>query len=129
MSYLPFTILAYLLNSIAVTIDKFLLNKIIPNPLTYIFYISAFSLLILFALPYTLTPKPYTLFLASLSTLLWSLGAYLMFAAIKKGQVSKVVPTIGTLIPLMLFVHAGLFGTITQNQVIAVGILILGLII
>lgn len=128
MSYLPITILAYLLNSIAVIIDKFLLNKSIPNPLTYIFYISIFSLLILFALPFTLYPSPFTLFLASASTLLWTIGAYLMFAAVKKGQVSRVVPVIGTLIPLMLLIHAAFFGTISLNQSLAVGILIAGLI-
>ena len=128
MSYLPFTILAYFLNSIAVTIDKFLLIKSIPNPLTYIFYISVFSLLILLAFPFTLPPSPFTLALASISTILWSLGAYLMFVAIKIGQVSRVVPVIGTLIPLMLLAHAVFFGTISQNQFIAVGILILGLI-
>lgn len=128
MSYLPFTILAYLLNSLAVTIDKFLLVRSIPHPLTYIFYISAFSLLILFALPYTLTPKPYALFLASISTLLWSLGAYLMFAAIQKGQVSRVVPVIGTLVPLLLLIHSAVFGTITHSQLVAVVVLIMGLI-
>lgn len=135
MSYLPITILAYLLNSIAVTIDKFLLVKSIPNPLTYVFYISVFSLLILFAFPFTLYPSPFTLyplpftlFLASVSTLLWTMGAYFMFAAIKKGEVDKVVPAIGTLIPLLLFAHAAFFSTITQTQLLSVGILIIGLV-
>lgn len=128
MSYLPFTIAAYLLNSIAVTIDKFLLTKSLPNPLTYIFYISAFSLVVLLTLPFTLLPSPFTLLLASLSTLLWTLGAYLMFKAMQKGQVSRVVPIIGTLIPLILLVHASLFNTITQSQSLAVLILILGLV-
>lgn len=128
MSYLPITILAYLLNSIAVTIDKFLLVRRIPNPLTYVFYISVFSLLVLLALPYTLIPKPYTLFLASISTLLWNLGAYLMFKAIQKEQVSRVVPVIGTLIPLLLLIHAAVFGTLTQNQLVAVVVLIIGLV-
>lgn len=60
MSYLPFAILAYLLNSLAVTIDKILLVRSIPNPLTYIFYISAFSLLILLALPFTYQPSVFS---------------------------------------------------------------------
>lgn len=127
MSYLPFTILAYLLNSIAVTIDKFLLTGRIPNPLTYIFYISAFSLLILLAFPFTLSPSPFIFLLASISTLLWTLGAYLMFKAIKTGQVSRVVPVIGTLVPLLLLIHAGFFGTLSQSEILAVIILILGL--
>lgn len=128
MSHLPFTILAYLLNSIAVTIDKFLLVGRIPNPLTYIFYISAFSLLILVAFPMTSSPSLLVFLLASISTLLWSLGAYLMFAAIQKGQVSRVVPVIGTLVPLLLLIHAAFFGTITQTQLLAVVVLIIGLV-
>ena len=128
MSYLPYTILAYLFNSIAVIIDKFLLVKSIPNPLTYVFYISAFSLLTLLALPFTLSPSPFTLTLSSLSTLLWTLGAYLMFKAIQIGQVSRVVPIIGALIPIILLIHAFIFTTITNSQLLASGILILGLI-
>lgn len=135
MSYLIFTILAYLFNSIAVTIDKFLLVKAIPNPLTYVFYISVFSLLILFALPFTparlasgSVAGGLTLFLASLSTLLWTLGAYLMFKAIQIGQVSRVVPIIGALIPIILLIHAFIFSTITNSQLLASVILILGLI-
>lgn len=128
MSYLPFTILAYLLNSIAVTIDKFLLVGRIPNPLTYIFYINAFSLLMLTVLPLTRVPSPLVFLLASVSTLLWSLGAYLMFKAIQKGQVSRVIPVIGTLVPLLLLIHAAVFGTITWNQLVAVVVLIIGLV-
>lgn len=128
MSYLPIALLAYLLNSIAVTIDKFLLVRSIPNPLTYIFYISIFSLLILAALPFTHFPSFLVFLLASSSTLLWTLGAYLMFAAIKVGQVARVVPVIGTLIPLLLLIHASFAQTITQTQSLAVLILTGGLI-
>lgn len=129
MSYLPVTILAYLLNSIAVIIDKFLLNKAIPNPLTYVFYISMFSLVMLLALPFTHLPSIPIFVLASLSTLFWTLGAYLMFKAIKIGQVSSVVPIIGTLIPVLLLLHAAFFAVLPQSQLLAAGILILGLII
>lgn len=127
MTQLPFTLLAYFFNSLSVTADKFLLNKAIPDPLIYVFYISLFSLLGLFALPFTLTPLPFTLFLASVSTLLWTLGAYLMFKALKMGQVSRVIPVIGTLIPLFLLCLA--FQSITNNQFWAVLILILGMIV
>lgn len=127
MSYLPFTLLAYLLNSMAVTIDKFLLVKSIPNPLTYIFYISAFSLLMLAALPFTHYPAANVFLLTSSSTLLWTVGAYLMFSAMRKGQLSRVVPVIGTLIPLILLTHASFFKTISQTQSLAVVILVLGL--
>jgi len=129
MSYLPVTILAYFLNALAVTTDKFLLNKFIPDPLSYVFYFSLYSLSAILLLPFTHIPGFYVFFLASSSTLLWTLGAYFMFKALKIGQVSRVVPLIGALTPLFLFLHASFFATITINQSWAVGFLIIGLIL
>lgn len=127
MSHLPFTLLAYFFNALSVLANKKLLNTSIPDPLVYVFYISLFSLPALFAIPFTLPPSPYTLTLASLSTILWTLGAYFMFKALKLGQVSRVIPLIGTLIPLFLICLA--FGSITNTQLWAVLILILGMVV
>ena len=126
MTHLPFTLLAYFFNALSVLANKFLLNKAIPDPLIYVFYISLFSLLILFALPFTLSPSPLTLFLASISTLLWTTGLYFMFKALKLGQVSRVIPIIGTLIPIILLIFA--YQLVTQTQIWAVLLLILGMI-
>src|SRR3990167_5936119 len=82
----------------------------------------------LLGLPFAHMPTGFVFILASLSTFLWTIGAYLMFAAIKNEAVSRVVPTIGTLIPLILFAHAAIFSTISQTQILAVGILVLGLV-
>ncbi len=129
MSYLPFALLAYLLNSASVTIDKLLLSKNIPNPLIYIFYFSMVSLLALLLLPFTHFPHFNVLFLASLSTLLWTTGAYFMFKALQVGLVSRVIPVIGTLIPIILLFNAFFSGNVTQNQTWAVIVLVLGLMI
>lgn len=128
MAHLPFTILAYFLNAVSTTTDKFLLTKSIPNPLVYIFYFSAFSTLPLFLLPFTHIPTPLAFSLASTSTVLWTLGAYFMFKALQVGQVSRVIPIIGTIIPIILLSEAVLNKTITQNQGLAVLILVLGII-
>lgn len=126
--YLPITIIAYILNGIAVTIDKILLNKVIPNPLVYIFYISIISCLALFALPLTHTPAAEVFILASASTILWTMGAYFMFGALKVGQISRVIPVIGTLNPLILFVLAIWAASITASQIWAVILLIPGMV-
>ncbi len=128
MNYLPFTLIAYFLNSLSVTINKILLNKSIPDPFVYVFYISVFSLILLPALPFTHLPANEALILASISTLLWTLGAYLMFKALKVGLLSRVIPIIGTLIPLLLLGQALTSSTISINQTWAVGFLVLGLI-
>lgn len=128
MSHLPFTLLAYFFNALSVLSSKFLLNRIIPDPLVYIFYISLFSLLIIFALPFTRVPTLEVFNLASLSTLLWTFGAYFMFKALKIGSVARVIPIIGTLIPLILLIFASGTNAISPTQAWAVGILIFGMV-
>lgn len=128
MGYLPVTIIAYLLNATAVTIDKFLLTKHIPNPLIYVFYFSLVSCVALVLLPFAPLPSFEALILSSVSTLLWTVGAYFMFKALQEGQVSRVIPVIGTLIPLFLLVAGLIEGNVTVGQGYAIGILVLGLI-
>lgn len=127
MNHLPFTLLAYFLNSISVTTNKFLLNKAIPDPFLYIFYVSVFSLTALPAIIFIPTPTPQAFLAASLSTLLWTLGAYFMYWALKVGQMSRVIPVIGTLIPLILLFAASKLASISQTQTLAVVILIFGM--
>src|SRR5689334_3405865 len=129
MSYLPLTLLAYFFNSVSVTVDKVLLTKTIQNPLVYIFYISLVSLLALLLLPLTHLPTFYVLLLASLSTILWTTGLYFLYRGLQVGLVSRVVPVIGSLVPLILLLNASLTNSITIDQAWAVGILILGLVV
>ncbi len=128
MSHLPFTLLAYLFNALAVLTNKFLLNKTIPDPLIYVFYISLVSLLAILALPFTKIPSLEVWFLASSSTILWTLGAYFMFKALKIGQVSRVIPIIGTLVPLVLLVFASQTNSVSPLQTLAISLLILGMV-
>lgn len=129
MSHLPFTILAYLLNGVAVLVDKFLLTKAIPDPLIYVFYFSLVSLVVLFILPFVPNPGMFVFILASISTLLWTTGAYSMLKGLQIGQASRVIPIIGTLIPLILLAFYGITSqSLTINQIWAATILTLGLI-
>ena len=128
MSHIPFTLTAYLFNAFSVLANKFLLNKTIPDPLIYVFYISLASLLAVFCLPFTKIPSFEVFLIASLSTMLWTLGAYFMFKALKIGQVSRVIPIIGTAIPLILLSFASGTHAISENQTWAVLILVGGMI-
>lgn len=129
MNYIFIAISAYLLNAVSVTIDKLLITKTIPDPLVYIFYFSLISIIALFALPFVSLPEINVLVLASISTLLWTSGAYFMLKALKIGQVSRVIPIIGTIIPLILLVQAVVSFSITETQILGVIFLILGLIL
>lgn len=128
MNHLPFTLTAYFFNALSVLTNKFLLNKAIPDPLVYIFYISLVSLLAILALPFTSKPNLEVFAFSSVSTLLWTFGAYFMFKALKLGQVSRVIPTIGVLIPLILLIFASQTQAISVPQSLAVLILVLGMI-
>ena len=128
MGHLPFAVTAYLLNGIAVTIDKFLLSKQIPDPLTYVFYFSLISLATLLFIPFVEAPSLNIILIASLSTLIWTIGAYFMFKALQIGQVSRVIPVIGTLIPIFLLIKGFITGTINSGQTTAILFLVLGLI-
>lgn len=127
--YVPFTLTAYLFNGIAVLIDKYLLTGEVAKPFAYIFYISCFSLIILLLTPFVSAPSLIVFFLASVSTLLWTSGAYFLYRALQVGIASRVVPVIGTLIPTLLLVEAILVGSISLWQIIGVIFLIGGLIL
>ena len=127
MSYLPFAILAQVLNSVAVTIDKFLLTKTIPDPLIYIFYFSLISLLALLITPFVHLPTEAVLTLASLSTLCWTAGAYFMLSALKSGQAQRVIPIIGAATPIFLIFFS--FGGLTFSQLEAIALLVAGLLL
>ena len=130
MTHIPIVILAYTLNGIAVLVDKVILTKHVPNPLTIIFYFSAFSALALLVLPFVNVPTLNIFILASLSTLLWTTGVYFYFSAVKIGQPSRVIPVIGSLIPIFLIIYYGTLNqTISQPEILAALVLIVGMIV
>lgn len=127
MNYLLIAITAYLLNAVSVTIDKILLVKRLPNPALYVFYISVFSLVVLVLAPITPFPNFGAFLIASMSSLLWTLGAYFMFKALKTGEASRVIPVIGSLIPVILLLMSAISGNINLNEIWATIILLIGL--
>jgi uncharacterized membrane protein len=123
MSYLPFALLAYFFNGIAVLVDKFLLSTKIKDPLVYIFYISLFSFLLVFLLPLTHVPKLNVFIIASVSTIIWTLGLYFYYKALQVGLVSRVVPIIGVLIPIFLTAEALFTKSVSQMEFVAILVL------
>lgn len=129
MSYIPFTLLAYFLSGIAVLVDKFLLTSKITNPLIYVFYLSLVSLLILVLIPFIVFPSLVVFLLASISTIVWTSGLVFMYLALKEGLVTRVIPVNGTLIPIFLLIAAIFTKSVTDIEIAAILVLILGLIL
>lgn len=128
MLYLPIALLAYFFNSISITISRLLLVEDFHNPLVYIFYISIFSFVGLLAFPFTHLPTWEVIGLSSASTVLWTLGAFFLFKALRIGQTDRVVPIIGTLIPLFLLFQGAVTNTLSLNELWAIIVLLLGLV-
>lgn len=129
MRHIPFAVTAYFLNGVAVLVDKAMLTKHVPNPLTLVFYFSAFSALALVVVPFLPLPTLTVFAIASTSTILWTIGAYFYFVATKIGQPSRVIPIIGSLNPLFLIIYYGFINqSITQTELIAASILVLGMV-
>lgn len=128
MPHLPFTLTAYFFNAASTTIDKFLLTKSVSHPLVYLWYLSIFSLAGILPLPFTHFPPAAALVLASTAQLIWLGGAYAMFWALRIGQITRVVPLIGTLIPIFLLIEAVVSRSLTYSQISAVLLLLGGIV-
>ncbi len=130
MLWLYITILAYFLNAISITIDKFLITKEIPKPAAYTFNIGMLNIfIVLVLLPWSfhwLTPRQ--IFWALSGGALFTAALYFMYQALKRYEASRLAPYIGSLNPLFIFVLASLFlgETLTHRQLIAFFLILIG---
>lgn len=110
MSWLTITIGAYFLNAIAITIDKFLLTKRIPNPAVYTFFICALSIIALGLAPWGLAWYGLaSTAVALVAGMIFAASLWTMFAALERAEASRVTPIIGGLQPIIIAVLAWLF--------------------
>ncbi|OGY44845.1 MAG: hypothetical protein A3B89_04750 [Candidatus Buchananbacteria bacterium RIFCSPHIGHO2_02_FULL_40_13] len=110
MTWLIITVIAYLLNALAVTIDKFLLSKKISNPAVYAFFIATLSLLALVFLPFGF--KFYSIIqilIAITAGIIFTFSLLFMFKALGQNEASRITPFIGGLQPIFVFVLALIF--------------------
>ncbi len=109
--WLQITIFAYFLNAVAISIDKFLLNKEIPRPSAYTFNIGVLNILIILVLaPFALSLISLKLiFISILAGLFFILALFLLYTALKNSDASQIVPFIGSLNPVFIFFLASIF--------------------
>lgn len=133
ISWLLVIILAYFFFSLASLGDKLVLARR-SNPAVYTFYVGFFSILMFLIIPFInfRFPEFKTLFWIVLEALVYIIGLYTMYAAIKKFDVSKVITTIGATQPVFIFGLTWLFWgpqILEQKLIFAFAILLLGSII
>lgn len=110
MFWFPITIISYSLNSVALLMDKFLLEKKIPNPAIYTLAICLLGVVAVVLLPFNWQqPSSLELFWALASGIIFTPALYFMFLALKHGESSRIVPFLGGLQPIIILPLAWYF--------------------
>lgn len=110
IGFLPIAILAYALNAGSIIIDKILLQKSIPNPIAYVFFICVLGLLTVFLIPFGFTlPDLQVVLLCAFSGISFAAALFAMFTSLKNQEASIVGPIVGSFNPLFTIVIGFLF--------------------
>ena len=133
MYWLIAAVSAYLFFGVASLGDKLVLSGK-PKPKSYTFYVGAFGLLAVFLIPFAKFnfSDSSTWMWIALDGLVHVLGLYIMYVAVEKFDISKVVATIGATQPIFIFILTWLFWgpqVIHATYILAFIILFLGSII
>ncbi|HWQ99556.1 MAG TPA: EamA family transporter [Candidatus Methylomirabilis sp.] len=130
--WLVWALAGHLANGAAFVIDNTLLRKSFKRPATYAGIIGLLGVLTVILLPFgvrmpTLAGLPWIVI--SGATFILSLWAF--FAALAKGEASRVIPIIGSLIPILTLAGTFMFlgERLTQPQFVGFGLLILATVI
>lgn len=101
---------AYLLISINLTLDKILLGKSIPNPLSYCFYMGLLSIFGLIFAPFGRVWTGYpNAFFGILVGMVFLVSLFFMYKVLFQSEASRVGPAIGGLTPIFVSLLAFVF--------------------
>lgn len=131
-SWFFFALLGHLANGAAFIIDKTLLQSSFKRAATYASLIGMLSVVAIVLIPFgvhlpTITQGA----LMAVSGITFVISLWAFFKALGEGEASRVVPIIGSLIPIATLVGTTLFlgETLSQNQLIGFGLLLVATII
>lgn len=100
ISWLSIAIIGHLLNAVAFIVDKALLSTAFKRSGTYAVLIGGLSSVVLIALPWTTAPPVEALVPIFGFGALFVLAIWLFFEALSHAEASRVVPVIGSLVPV-----------------------------
>lgn len=105
MFWLLITLLAYLILALSFLIDKYLLTGAIPSPKVYAFYVGVAGILVLFLIPFVgfKIPEPFQIFLSLLAGAIFFFALFWFYKSLQLFEPSRIVTTIGAIIPLFTF--------------------------
>ncbi len=105
MLWLIITVFAYFILAIVCLADKYLLKEGIPNPKVFAFYVGILGVLALFIIPFAgfYVPGGGQVVISLLAGALSIYALFWFYKDLSLFEASRVVPTIGGLIPLFTF--------------------------
>jgi hypothetical protein len=126
--------LAYFFFALGSLFDRYLLAGSLLSPKAYAFYVGAMGILALILIPFGfIVPDLDQVFLSLLAGGVWIWAVFLLYRAISKSEVSRVVPAVGGLLPiftlLIVFVFSSQKINIDFSYIFALILLILGSIL
>lgn len=127
--YIIIAVAAYLAFAINSVIDKFLLKKTISKPAIYAFYVGILSGAALLLFPFGLVwPSWKILGVSLVSGAAFVLALLAFFESLKRQDASRVLPTIGALVPAVTFVLSSVIvgERLPAKEILGLAILILG---
>lgn len=115
MSWLSAALISYLILAIVFLIDKHLLTGSVSSPKVYAFYSGIWGLSILLIIPFVgfSVPQSSQIILSFLAGIFFIHGLFWFYKALQLFEPSRIVPTIGGLLPLFT---AGLAYIISRGQ-------------
>ena len=127
MIWITVALLGYFFNAVAAIFDKYLLADRIKAPAVYAFYVSLFSLCVLIFILYGFGFFGWqSTAIAFLSGVIFLYALVALYTAIKRHEISRVAPLVGTVTSLTAFVVVILSGSLQNLPVFFALILLIG---
>jgi drug/metabolite transporter (DMT)-like permease len=132
MSWFYLAIAGHLANGVSFVIDKVLLRSAFSRSATYAGLVGILSFVVVLVAPFvTQWPSGWMWLIAAASGATFILALWAFFAALARAEASRVVPIVGSLIPMMTLAGSFVFlgEHLTDQAFIGFGLLILATII
>lgn len=129
MWWLIIVILAHLFYALVFLIDKYILSRKLPHPIVYAFYVGILSIVILVLVPFGFYfPSRLELGFILLAGIAQIAGWVFFYKALNKGEVSRVVPFVGSFIAVFILILSTLLigEHLAKQQILAFILLVLG---
>ncbi|MEA3453249.1 MAG: hypothetical protein U9Q96_02875 [Patescibacteria group bacterium] len=110
MLWIIFTIISYFLLSLTAIIDEILLTGRLIKPKVYAFYVGILGGLVFVLIPFGFEwPDIFIASLAILSGAFWIFALLALYEALRRYEISRIIPAVGGILPIFTMVITYLF--------------------